>query len=52
LKICGKTDHIFYLQERLGELPANDDHRSGRNDQHVGNDAQQNGETEAVQGGH
>ncbi|XP_014520949.1 bZIP transcription factor 16 [Vigna radiata var. radiata] len=41
------------LKERLGELPANDDHqRSGRNDQHVGNDAQQNGQTEAVQGGH
>ncbi|KAG2376463.1 hypothetical protein LR48_Vigan06g081000 [Vigna angularis] len=41
------------LKERLGELPANDDHqRSGRSDQHVGNDAQQNGQTEAVQGGH
>ncbi|CAJ1931053.1 unnamed protein product [Sphenostylis stenocarpa] len=37
------------LKERLGELPANDDHhRSGRNNQHVGNDAQQSGQTEAV----
>ncbi|KAL9328590.1 hypothetical protein ACSQ67_003593 [Phaseolus vulgaris] len=32
------------LKERLGELPAND--------QHVGNEAQQNGQTEGVQGGH
>ncbi|KAL3000034.1 hypothetical protein AAZX31_09G190800 [Glycine max] len=42
------------LKERLGELPPNDDHhrRSGRNDQHVGNDTQQSGQTEAVQGGH
>jgi len=44
LKISGKTDHVFDLQERLGELPAND--------QHVGNEAQQNGQTEGVQGGH
>jgi len=44
---------LFDLQERLGELPAKDDHqRSGRNDEHVGNDAQQNGQTEGVQGGH
>ncbi|KOM45498.1 hypothetical protein LR48_Vigan06g080400 [Vigna angularis] len=41
------------LKERLEEVRANDDHqRSGRSDQHVGNDAQQNGQTEAVQGGH
>ncbi|KAK7366987.1 hypothetical protein VNO80_08992 [Phaseolus coccineus] len=32
------------LKERLGELPAND--------QHAGNEAQQNGQTEGVQGGH
>ncbi|KAL2348895.1 hypothetical protein Fmac_002895 [Flemingia macrophylla] len=40
------------LKERLGEQPANDDHRSGRNDQHAGSDTQQSGQTEAVQGGH
>ncbi|KAL5178640.1 bZIP transcription factor 16 [Glycine soja] len=40
------------LKERLGELPANDDHhRSCRNDQHVGNDTQQSGQTEAMPGG-
>ncbi|KAJ1431085.1 G-box binding protein, multifunctional mosaic region [Sesbania bispinosa] len=41
------------LKERLGELPGNDDLRSGRNDQHVvHNDTQQSGQTETVQGGH
>ncbi|XP_057444862.1 bZIP transcription factor 1-A-like [Lotus japonicus] len=40
------------LKERLGELPGNDDLRSGRSDQHAHNDTQQSGQTEAVQGGH
>ncbi|KAK7307340.1 hypothetical protein VNO77_40303 [Canavalia gladiata] len=40
------------LKERLGELPASDDLRSGRNDQIVSNDTQQSGQTETVQGGH
>ncbi|XP_020217108.1 bZIP transcription factor 16 isoform X3 [Cajanus cajan] len=40
------------LKERLGEQPAKDERRSGRNDPHVGSDTQQSGQTEAVQGGH
>ncbi|XP_057448677.1 bZIP transcription factor 16-like [Lotus japonicus] len=40
------------LKERLGELPGNDDLRSGKSDQHTHDDAQQSGQTEAVQGGH
>lgn len=43
---------LHNLQERLGELPGNDDLRSGKSDQHTHNDAQQSGQTEAVQGGH
>ncbi|KAG5013623.1 hypothetical protein JHK86_025884 [Glycine max] len=53
-RFVGRLTMLSDLQERLGELPPNDDHhhRSGRNDQHVGNDTQQSGQTEAVQGGH
>ena len=44
------------LQERLGEIPGQDDHRTGgRNEQHLGNDTKQTGQTgqaEHGQGGH
>ncbi|KAL2334179.1 hypothetical protein Fmac_015392 [Flemingia macrophylla] len=45
------------LKERLGEIPGvatpgNEDLRSGQNDQHVSNDTQQSGQTDAVQGVH
>ena len=44
------------LQERLGEIPGQDDHRTGgRNEQHSGNDTKQTGQTgqaEHGQGGH
>ncbi|KAJ4728573.1 BZIP transcription factor family protein [Melia azedarach] len=40
------------LKERLGELPAQEDPRSGRNDQHLSNDTQQTGQTELLQGSH
>lgn len=39
------------LKERLGEAPGQDDSRSGRNDQHMGNENQQSGQTEHVQSG-
>ncbi|KAI4328021.1 hypothetical protein L6164_020418 [Bauhinia variegata] len=40
------------LKERLGEVPGKEDIRSGRSDQHCGNDTQQQtGQTEAVQDG-
>ena len=51
-KSCCLTNIRYNLQERLGVLPGNDDVRSGRNDQPVGDDAQQSGQAEAVQGGH
>ena len=52
-RFVGRLTMLSDLQERLGELPPNDDHhhRSGRNDQHVGNDTQQSGQTEAMPGG-
>lgn len=44
------------LKERLGEIPGQDDHRTGgRNEQHLGNDTKQTGQTgqaEHGQGGH
>lgn len=40
------------LQERLGEVPRNEDLRSEQNDQQVGNDTQQSGQAEVVQGVH
>ncbi|XP_044503504.1 bZIP transcription factor 16-like [Mangifera indica] len=40
------------LKERLGEVPEQEDVRSGRNDQHLSNDTQQTGQSELVQGGH
>ncbi|KAF7829180.1 bZIP transcription factor 16 isoform X1 [Senna tora] len=40
------------LKERLGELPGNEDPKSGRKDQHVDSDTQQCEQAEAVQGGH
>lgn len=39
------------LKERLGEFPRQEDFRAGRNDQHLSNDTQKNGQTELVQGG-
>ncbi|XP_059642836.1 bZIP transcription factor 16-like [Cornus florida] len=39
------------LKERLGEVPGQDDSRPGRLDQRLGNDTQQSGQTELVQGG-
>ena len=44
--------NIMVLQERLGETPGNEDLRSGRNDQHLNDDTQQTGQTEAMQGVH
>ncbi|XP_031267325.1 bZIP transcription factor 16-like isoform X2 [Pistacia vera] len=40
------------LKERLGEVPGQEDLRSGRNDQHLSNDTQQMGQSELVQSGH
>lgn len=40
------------LKERLGEIPAQEDQRSGRNDQHFSNDTQQTGHSDLVQSGH
>lgn len=51
LRILSDIIHIMILQERLGELPENEDLRSGRNDQHVDSETQQSEQTEAVEGG-
>ncbi|XP_044466368.1 bZIP transcription factor 16-like [Mangifera indica] len=40
------------LKERLGEVPGQEDLRSGRNDQHLSNDTQQTGQVELAQSGH
>ncbi|KAL3497910.1 hypothetical protein ACH5RR_040642 [Cinchona calisaya] len=39
------------LKERLGGVPGQDDPRSSRNDQHMGNDAQHSGQAEPLQRG-
>lgn len=39
------------LKARLGEIPGHEDIRSGRNDQHSSNEAQQTGQTETAQSG-
>ncbi|XP_052209134.1 bZIP transcription factor 16-like [Diospyros lotus] len=39
------------LKERLGEIPGQEDARSGRNNQHVGNGTQQTGQKDLAEGG-
>lgn len=41
----------FDLQEKLGEVPGQEDEWSSRNDQHMGNETQQTGQTEPVKSG-
>lgn len=44
-------NYLGFFQARLGEIPGHEDIRSGRNDQHSSNEAQQTGQTETAQSG-